>query len=80
MKYIELVLEQALMQHFGLVESGAETPWVEAAQLLRKFLEPDVHEEDAAAWSSGTLRVFTNVTMDVSVPGSMGKIQLGTGG
>ena len=35
-KYMELVLEQALMQHFGLTEAGAETPWLEAAQLLRK--------------------------------------------
>ena len=79
-KYMGTVLEQALMQHFGLVEAGAETPWVEAAQLLRKYLEPDVHEETAGAWSAQTLRTWTNVTFDVSVPGTMDSIQIGTGG
>ncbi len=79
-KYIELVLQQALMQHFGLVEAGAETPWVEAAQLLRKYIEPDVFEQSGGAFASETLRAYANVTMDVSVPGQMGKIQIGTGG
>ena len=79
-KYMETVLEHALMQHFGLVETGAETPWIDAAQLLRKYLEPDVYEEHAGAWGSGFLRAYVNVTFDVSVPGSMGRIQVGTGG
>ncbi len=79
-KYIEVVLHQALMQHFGLTEAGAETPWVEAAQLLRKYLEPDVHEETPGAFGAQTLTAFVNVTFDVSVPGEMGKMQLGTGG
>ena len=79
-KYIGTVLEQALMQHFGLTEAGAETPWVEAAQLLRKYLEPDVQEENAGAWGATTLRLFANVTFDVSVTGEMEQIQIGTGG
>lgn len=79
-KYMETVLEQALMKHMGLVEAGAETPWEEAASLLRSYLEPDVYEEDAAAWQADVFRVFSNVTFDVSVPGQMDKIQLGTGG
>lgn len=79
-KYIELVLEQALMKHFGLVEAGAETPWEDAAALLRKYIEPDVFEEHAGAWTSATLRVYANATFDISVPGTMGKIQIGSGG
>ena len=79
-KYIGTVLEQALMKHFGLVETGAETPWEDAAILLRKYLEPDVHEEDSAAWASPPTRVFCNVTFDVSVPGTMEQISIGSGG
>ena len=79
-KYIGLVLEQALMQHFGIIEAGAETPWSDAATLLRKYIEPDVYEEDAGAWTSNTFRVHCDVTFDVSVPGEMDKIQIGTGG
>ncbi len=79
-KYMGTVLEQSLMQHFGLIETGAETPWVDAATLLRKYIEPDVVENDAGAWSSATLRAFVNVTFDVSVPGEMSSIQIGSGG
>lgn len=79
-KYIGTVLEQALMQHFGLTEAGAETPWIEAAQLLRKYLEPDVVEENAASWGAAELRLFANVTYDVSVVGTMEQIQIGSGG
>lgn len=79
-KYMGLVLEQALMQHFGLIQAGAETPWADAATLLRKYLEPNVFEEDAGAWTNVTMRAFVDVTFDVSVPGEMGNIQLGTGG
>ncbi len=79
-KYMETVLEQALMSHFGLTEAGATTPWVDAAQLLRKYIEPDVYEEEAGAWGNGFIKAFCNVTFDVSVPGRMDKIQIGTGG
>lgn len=79
-KYMELVLEQALMKHFGLVEATAETPWEEAAALLRKYIEPDVYEQDAGAFGSSVLRAFSTATFDVSVPGTMGKIQIGSGG
>lgn len=79
-KYMELVLEQALMQHFGLTEAGATTPWIDAAQLLRKYIEPDVFELNGAAFGNGTLKAYVNATFDVSVPGRMDKIQIGTGG
>ncbi len=79
-KYIEVVLQQALMQHFGLTEAGATTPWVEAAQLLRKYIEPDVIEETAGAFLTATMLAFSNATFDVSVPGTMEKIQIGSGG
>ncbi len=79
-KYAQVMLEQALMQHFGLTEAGATTPWTNAATLLRKYLEPDVFEQSVGAWAGETVRTFSNVTFDVSVPGTMEKIQIGTGG
>lgn len=79
-KYMESTLEMALMQHFGLLDVGAESPFEDAAILLRKYIEPDVGENNAGAWGAGTLKAFVNATLDVSAPGTMGKIQVGTGG
>ncbi len=80
LKYMEVVLEQALMKFMGLVEAGAETPWEEAATLLRKHLEPDVYEENAGSWFGQSWYCFTDAVIDHSVEGTMGKLQLGTGG
>ena len=80
LQFMETVLEQALIKFMGLVEAGAETPWEEAAALLRKHLEPDPYEETAGAWAAETWNVFTNAVIDHSVEGTMGKLQLGTGG
>lgn len=80
LKHIETMIEQALVSLFGLTEAGATVTWDTAAALLRKHLEPDVFEEDATAWGTGTLRVFTRAVIDMSVPGTLDKITLGTGG
>ena len=80
LKYMEIVLEQALIKFMGLVEAGAETPWEEAASLLRKHLEPDVFEENAGSWASQSWYCFVDAVIDHSVEGTMGKLQLGTGG
>lgn len=80
LQYIDVVVEQAMMQFMGLVETGAETPWEDAAQLLRKVLEPDVFEETAAAWQSSIWRTFHNAAIQFSVPGNMRKANLSSGG
>ena len=80
LKYMEVVLEQALIQFMGLVEAGAESPWEEAAALLRKHLEPDVYEENGGSWAVQQWYAFTDAVIDHSVEGTMGKLQLGTGG
>lgn len=79
-KHIETMIEQALITLFGLTEAGATVTWDTAAALLRSYLEPDVFEETAGAWTTATLNTFTMATFDVSVPGTMDKITLGTGG
>ena len=80
LQYMETVLEQALIKFMGLVEAGAETPWEEAAALLRKHLEPDVYEDTSGAWKPQSYHVFVDAMIDHSVEGTMGKLQLGTGG
>ena len=68
-KYLEMVLEQAWMQLVGLVETGAETPWEDAAALVEDLLEPTVVEQTAGAFVAANWTVFTHATFDVSVPG-----------
>lgn len=79
-KHIETMIEQALITLFGLTEAGATVTWDTAAALLREYLEPNPFEETTGAWGTATLNSFTMATFDVSVPGTLDKIQLGTGG
>lgn len=78
-KYIEMVLERALMDLLGLAESGAETPWEEAVVLLQKQLEPDVMENSAGVWGSLTYSVFSDALIGLEVPGEFGKLVIDTG-
>lgn len=69
-KYIEVVLEQAWMTILGLTEAGAESPWENAAALVQEITEPDVFEDTTGAFQTGNnIRVFAEMTWDVSVPG-----------
>lgn len=68
-KYLEVVLEQAWMHLVGLSETGAETPWEDAALFLEILLEPPPHEADAAAWFTDSMRVWASFTFDITVPG-----------
>ncbi len=68
-KYLEVVLEQAWMFLVGLVETGAETPWEDAANFVDSLLEPVPFEDSAGAWLTDTMRIFSQFTFDVTVPG-----------
>lgn len=68
-KYLEVVLEQAWMDLAGLTETGAETPWEDAVNMVEDVLEPTVVEQNAAAFESGTFNVWSQMTWDISVPG-----------
>ena len=69
-KYLEVVLEQAWWTLLGLTEAGAETPWENAAALVQEITEPDVYEDTTGAFQSTTdMRLFAELTWDVSVPG-----------
>lgn len=70
LKYIEVVLEQAWMGMVGLTETGAETPWEDAANMIGDFLEPTVSEETAAQFdSSSAWDCYADMTWDITVPG-----------
>lgn len=76
LKYLDVTLEQAFMQLAGLVETGAETPWEEAAALLEDLLEPTVVEITAGDFTAPSWNVFAALTFDVTVPGLIAKQQI----
>lgn len=78
-KYVGHVLERALLHLFGVVETGAETPWEEATALLKLMLEPDVFELDAGTFVPATWNVVARGIVDWSVVGEMGKVALSSG-
>lgn len=78
-RYIEEVLDRALMHVLGLFEATAETPWEEASALLQKYLEPNVFEEDGGSWTAFVWRIFGRAIFDVSVQGRLGKVTLTSG-
>lgn len=78
-KYITEVLKMAQMDLFGLVETGAETPWEEATDLMQKHLQPDVFEETAAAFGNTSWTAFCEAMIDHSVIGQLGKAAISLG-
>ncbi len=70
-KFLETVLEQALIDVLNLVEAGAETPWEDAGVLLQKILEPDVFETTAGFFATQAFNVVGEMTIDHSVVGRM---------
>lgn len=78
-KYIDHVMERAMMAILGLTEAGAESPWEEAADLLREYLDPLVLENNAGALAVNAWNFFGELVFDIIVPG---KLPLGmlTGG
>lgn len=78
-KYIEHVIERAELSMFGLVETGAETPWEEASILLQKHLDPDVFEGTDGSFVSQAYFAVTELGVDHSVPGVREKRMITTG-
>lgn len=76
MTFLEIALEDAYKHLLGLVEAGAETPYVESATFLAELLEAPPHEITAGAFVPATWNVFSQFTYGVTVPGrfSMGAL------
>lgn len=70
-KFIDHVLEQALMSSLGLTEVGAETPWDEASDLMKKYLDADMLEANAGTVIPTVWLASGELVFDVIVPGRM---------
>lgn len=79
-KYIDHTLERAMLSLFGLTEAGAETPFEEATVLLSNYLDPNFFEETGGQFISPSWEVLAELGVDLSVPGTMPKGRMITGG
>lgn len=70
-KYIDHVVEMAFMELIGLTEATAETPWEEAADLLRQYLDPVMLEGNAATLQPKSWLASGELVFDIVVPGRM---------
>lgn len=70
----------ALKHLIGLIEAGAETPYVEAATYLAKLLAPDIYEETAGQLGAVSLEVLCKTVWDMAVPGTLQVGKLDAGG
>ncbi len=79
LKFIDHVTERAMLHLMGLTETGAETPFVEAAALLRAHLDPAMLESDAGVFVPVGWNVSGELSFVHHVPGTLPKGTL-TGG
>lgn len=75
LKYMGITLEHAMIDLMGLTETGAESPYEDAMNLINNILER-VFEETAAAFTNPTWRVFCKATADITVPGTFENITI----
>lgn len=78
-KYLGDTLILALQEVLGLTETGAETPWEEAADLLQRHLDPDTMETTAGFYASADATFFGELTIDHSVVGTLNLGHITTG-
>lgn len=71
-KYAGQMLEQALMDLFGLSEAAGDEPWQGATDLLEKHLMPDIYEQSADFFLGGSLKCVGKAVIDHSVAGHIG--------
>lgn len=78
-KYIEQVIERAMMDLLGLTEAGATTPWEEATDLLQKHLEPDMVVDAAMLGATTTWHGVHDSRIHMRVKGTFEGMTLTTG-
>ncbi len=79
LRYIDHVLESAMISLIGLTEAGAETPWDEATLLLKKILDPAMLEAQSGVFVATQWNVYGEIIFDFSVEGTMQKGLIHTG-
>lgn len=78
-KYMADTVKMAMMDVIGLIETGAETPWEDATDLLQKHLEPDVFEQTSDFFSGTALVCQGEMIVDHSVVGELAIKSISTG-
>ncbi len=78
-KFLRDVLHDATMHWLGLTETGAETPFVDAATLIQQHLEPDVVEQTTGMFGNAAWWVVADAIIDHSVVGEIGSQTVTTG-
>lgn len=78
-KYMGDTVKMAMMDVLGLIETGAETPWEDATDLLQRHLEPDILEVTSGFYGSSTLTFHGELIVDHSVVGELGVSSISTG-
>lgn len=71
LQYMEVTLEQAMMNFIGLTEAGAESPYTESMAFVASLVEDAVFEQTAGAYKAQSWNVFTNATFNISSKGSV---------
>ncbi len=71
LQFIDHVMERAMLDLLGIKETGAETPWEEATNLLKKHLDPLVLEPLAGTFEAVAWMTYGEFDFDVSVQGTM---------
>lgn len=71
LQLLKKTAEDAIYQLVGLIEAGAETPFVDAAEFIDKTLAPDPFEETAAEFATTTWQVTAKSTFRMTVPGEL---------
>lgn len=70
LQFLEVFLFDMWKQILGLIETGAESPYAEAAGFIAQLLEQTVQEETAGAYGAPTWTVFTSMTAQIDVEGT----------
>lgn len=78
-KYLGDTLILALHEVLGMTETGAESPWEEAADLLQRHLDPDVFEVDGGFFLATLMRFWGEMVVDHSVVGTLSISKVDTG-
>ncbi len=68
LSFLDDTLHQALMSAIGLVVSGTQEPYSEALAWIARYLEPAISQDATSIFQSGTYRVFSKVSADITIP------------
>lgn len=78
-KYVDMVLEQAMVFLLGLHEPAGSEPFEEASNKLLEFLEPPVVEQSSTTIIAGGWNIFSVVEWRLQVPGRLAKQVISAG-